>query len=51
MKKILTAILFFFIFIAFVSGQTAKEWNKQGIDHFKKWNTNRLLKVLPKPLS
>ncbi len=36
MKKILTAILFFFIFIAFVSGQTAKEWNKQGIDHFKK---------------
>jgi tetratricopeptide (TPR) repeat protein len=36
MKKIicLLSILFFVSLISF--GQTAKEWNKQGIDHFKK---------------
>lgn len=36
MKKLVSSLLFLLVIIAFASGQTAREWNKQGIDHFKK---------------
>jgi tetratricopeptide (TPR) repeat protein len=36
MKKLFSLLGFFLVFTFMVSGQTAKEWNKRGIDHFKK---------------
>jgi len=36
MKKIFGIIAFFIFISAAGFSQTAKEWNKQGIDHFKK---------------
>jgi tetratricopeptide (TPR) repeat protein len=36
MKKIINIIALILLFSVMVSAQTAKEWNKQGIDHFKK---------------
>lgn len=36
MKKLVSSLIFLFVLLSFASGQTAREWNKQGIDHFKK---------------
>ena len=50
MKKLITLLSLFFLFTLMVSGQTAKEWNKQGIDHFKKLEYKKAFECFTKAI-